>query len=119
MCVQLTPCGRASCASDSPGLSAVGSTGQGGLQLLNRGLHIGWAMVSGRIAGRNVARASERSDLGVAAGVAVEWNADHRRYCATVWRLPPGVRARPLETAPAGKYGHWLAVTSPCADVSL
>ena len=30
-----------------PGLWAAGSTGQGGLQLLNHGLHIGWAMVSG------------------------------------------------------------------------
>ncbi|MET1156700.1 FAD-binding protein, partial [Arthrobacter sp.] len=49
-----------------PGLWAAGSTGQGGLQLLNHGLHIGWAMVSGRIAGRNVARAPGRSDLAVA-----------------------------------------------------
>lgn len=54
-----------------PGLWAAGSTGQGGLQLLNHGLHIGWAMVSGRIAGRNVAQASDRRDLRVAAGVAV------------------------------------------------
>ena len=49
-----------------PGLLAAGSTGQGGLQLLNHGLHIGWAMVSGRIAGRNVARAPGRDDLAVA-----------------------------------------------------
>ncbi|GAA3861154.1 flavocytochrome c [Leifsonia kafniensis] len=46
-----------------PGLYAAGSTGQGGLQLLNHGLHIGWAMVSGRIAGRNAAHASLRTDL--------------------------------------------------------
>lgn len=46
-----------------PGLYAAGSTGQGGLQLLNHGLHIGWAMVSGRIAGRNAAHAEPRRDL--------------------------------------------------------
>lgn len=46
-----------------PGLYAAGSTGQGGLQLLNHGLHIGWAMVSGRIAGRNAAHAPDRTDL--------------------------------------------------------
>lgn len=45
------------------GLWAAGSTGQGGLQLLNHGLHIGWAMVSGRIAGRHAAQASMRNDL--------------------------------------------------------
>ncbi|MCX6497324.1 MAG: FAD-dependent oxidoreductase [Arthrobacter sp.] len=54
-----------------PGLWAAGSTGQGGLQLLNHGLHIGWAMVSGRIAGRNVAQAPSRQDLAVAEGVPV------------------------------------------------
>ncbi|MCG2623372.1 FAD-dependent oxidoreductase [Arthrobacter sp. I2-34] len=46
-----------------PGLWAAGSTGQGGLQLLNHGLHIGWAMISGRIAGRNAAQAPDRTDL--------------------------------------------------------
>ncbi|MBN9177495.1 MAG: FAD-dependent oxidoreductase [Microbacterium sp.] len=46
-----------------PGLYAAGSTGQGGLQLLNHGLHIGWAMVSGRIAGRHAAHAAARDDL--------------------------------------------------------
>ena len=46
-----------------PGLWAAGSTGQGGLQLLNHGLHIGWAMVSGRLAGRHVAQAQNRLDL--------------------------------------------------------
>jgi succinate dehydrogenase/fumarate reductase flavoprotein subunit len=46
-----------------PGLYAAGSTGQGGLQLLNHGLHIGWAMVSGRIAGRSAAQAQPRADL--------------------------------------------------------
>lgn len=50
-----------------PGLWAAGSTGQGGLQLLNHGLHIGWAMVSGRIVGRNVAASPPRADLNVAA----------------------------------------------------
>lgn len=46
-----------------PGLWAAGSTGQGGLQLLNHGLHIGWAMVSGRIAGRHVAQATHRQNM--------------------------------------------------------
>ncbi len=46
-----------------PGLFAAGSTGQGGLQLLNHGLHIGWAMTSGRIAGRHAAQAADRVDL--------------------------------------------------------
>ncbi|KAE8764011.1 FAD-dependent oxidoreductase [Georgenia thermotolerans] len=46
-----------------PGLWAAGSTGQGGLQLLNHGLHIGWAMISGRLAGRHVAQAQNRLDL--------------------------------------------------------
>ncbi|MEU6320717.1 FAD-dependent oxidoreductase [Streptomyces sp. NPDC047009] len=46
-----------------PGLWAAGSTGQGGLQLLNHGLHIGWAMISGRIAGRHAAQAGPRTDL--------------------------------------------------------
>jgi len=49
-----------------PGLWAAGSTGQGGLQLLNHGLHIGWAMISGRLAGRHVAQAQNRLDLKVA-----------------------------------------------------
>lgn len=51
-----------------PGLWAAGSTGQGGLQLLNHGLHIGWALVSGRIAGRHVAQAPVRQDLVPLAG---------------------------------------------------
>lgn len=54
-----------------PGLWAAGSTGQGGLQLLNHGLHIGWAMVSGRLAGRNVAQAQKRQDLTVVESVPV------------------------------------------------
>jgi fumarate reductase flavoprotein subunit len=37
------------------GLYAVGSTGQGGLILKNHGLHISWAVASGRVAGRAVA----------------------------------------------------------------
>jgi fumarate reductase flavoprotein subunit len=36
-----------------PGLYAAGSVGQGGLILPGHGLHIAWALVSGRIAGRN------------------------------------------------------------------
>lgn len=38
-----------------PGLYAVGSAGQGGLLLEGHGHHLGWAFVSGRIAGRNAA----------------------------------------------------------------
>lgn len=37
------------------GLFAAGSTGQGGLILEGHGHHLGWAFVSGRIAGRNAA----------------------------------------------------------------
>jgi succinate dehydrogenase/fumarate reductase flavoprotein subunit len=36
-----------------PGLYAAGSTGQGGLLLEGHGHHLGWAFISGRIAGRN------------------------------------------------------------------
>jgi succinate dehydrogenase/fumarate reductase flavoprotein subunit len=39
-----------------PGLYAAGSVGQGGLVLEGHGHHLGWAFVSGRIAGRNAAR---------------------------------------------------------------
>ena len=38
------------------GLFAAGSVGQGGLLLEGHGHHLGWAFVSGRIAGRNAAR---------------------------------------------------------------
>lgn len=38
-----------------PGLYAAGSTGQGGLILEGHGHHLGWAFVSGRLAGRNAA----------------------------------------------------------------
>jgi len=38
-----------------PGLFAAGSVGQGGLLLEGHGHHLGWAFVSGRIAGRNAA----------------------------------------------------------------
>jgi succinate dehydrogenase/fumarate reductase flavoprotein subunit len=38
-----------------PGLYAAGSTGQGGLLLGGHGHHLGWAFISGRIAGRNAA----------------------------------------------------------------
>ena len=37
------------------GMFAAGSTGQGGLILANHGLHVAWAMTSGRIAGRAAA----------------------------------------------------------------
>jgi len=40
-----------------PGLYAAGSAGQGGLLLEGHGHHLGWAFVSGRIAGRNAAAA--------------------------------------------------------------
>lgn len=39
-----------------PGLYAAGSAGQGGLLLEGHGHHLGWAFVSGRIAGRNAAQ---------------------------------------------------------------
>lgn len=38
-----------------PGLYAAGSTGQGGVLLHGHGHHLGWAFVSGRIAGRHAA----------------------------------------------------------------
>ncbi len=41
--------------SPIPGLYAAGSTGQGGLMLEGHGHHLGWAFVSGRIAGRHAA----------------------------------------------------------------
>lgn len=37
-----------------PGLFAAGSNGQGGMLLEGHGHHVGWAFVSGRLAGRNV-----------------------------------------------------------------
>jgi succinate dehydrogenase/fumarate reductase flavoprotein subunit len=40
-----------------PGLFAAGSNGQGGLMLDGHGNHIGWAFISGRIAGRTAATA--------------------------------------------------------------
>jgi len=42
-----------------PGLWAAGSTGQGGLVLNGHGLHILWAMASGRISGRSAAAGLE------------------------------------------------------------
>jgi len=45
-----------------PGLYAAGSAGQGGLLLEGHGHHLGWAFVSGRMAGRNVANEPARSD---------------------------------------------------------
>jgi fumarate reductase flavoprotein subunit len=44
-----------------PGLYAGGSNGMGGMIIWGHGLHIAWAMTSGRIAGRNAARAADRS----------------------------------------------------------
>ena len=44
-----------------PGLYAAGSTGQGGLLLEGHGHHLGWAFISGRIAGRNAAFGVMRS----------------------------------------------------------
>jgi succinate dehydrogenase/fumarate reductase flavoprotein subunit len=38
-----------------PGLYAAGSAGQGGLLLEGHGHHLGWAFISGRIAGRHAA----------------------------------------------------------------
>ena len=38
------------------GLYAAGGIGQGGMMLKGHGLHIGWALTSGRIAGETVAR---------------------------------------------------------------
>lgn len=46
-----------------PGLYAAGSAGQGGLLLEGHGHHLGWAFVSGRMAGRNAA-ASPAGDVG-------------------------------------------------------
>ena len=39
-----------------PGLFAAGSAGQGGLLLEGHGHHLGWAFISGRIAGKNAAK---------------------------------------------------------------
>ncbi len=44
-----------------PGLYAAGSVGQGGLLLEGHGHHLGWAFVSGRIAGRSVAGGSSQA----------------------------------------------------------
>jgi predicted oxidoreductase len=52
-----------------PGLWAAGSTGQGGLQLLNHGLHIGWAMAT--CADRGRARGPAGNLSGPAVGTMV------------------------------------------------
>ncbi len=44
-----------------PGLFAAGSAGQGGLLLEGHGHHLGWAFISGRIAGTNAASSSALS----------------------------------------------------------
>lgn len=54
-----------------PGLYAAGSAGQGGLLLEGHGHHLGWAFISGRIAGRHAAldaraRVGEESMLAAA-----------------------------------------------------
>jgi succinate dehydrogenase/fumarate reductase flavoprotein subunit len=53
-----------------PGLYAAGAAGQGGLLLEGHGHHLGWAFISGRMAGRNAAfdvpRASGQSNRGLA-----------------------------------------------------
>ena len=51
------------------GLYAAGSAGQGGLLLEGHGHHLGWAFISGRIAGRNAAldvppKVNGRRDVG-------------------------------------------------------
>jgi succinate dehydrogenase/fumarate reductase flavoprotein subunit len=46
-----------------PGLFAAGSTGQGGVLLEGHGHHLGWAFISGRIAGRNAAGDRKRHRL--------------------------------------------------------
>lgn len=45
-----------------PGLYAAGSAGQGGLLLEGHGHHLGWAFISGRIAGRAAARYDRTTD---------------------------------------------------------
>jgi fumarate reductase flavoprotein subunit len=51
-------------AEDTPiaGLYAVGSTGQSGLILRNHGLHIAWAITSGRLAARAAVRGADSAD---------------------------------------------------------
>ena len=44
-----------------PSLFAAGSVGQGGLLLEGHGHHLGWAFISGRIAGRNAAGLRQRT----------------------------------------------------------
>ncbi len=44
-----------------PGLYAAGSTGQGGLLLEGHGHHLGWAFISGRIAGRHAGQRAEQA----------------------------------------------------------
>ena len=47
-----------------PGLFAAGSTGQGGVLLEGHGHHLGWAFISGRIAGRHAAFAGPSHTTG-------------------------------------------------------
>jgi len=53
--------------SPVPGLYAVGGLGQGGMLLKGHGHHIGWAMTSGRLAGRALAHAPATASLAASA----------------------------------------------------
>lgn len=44
-----------------PGLFAAGGVAQGGMRLFGHGLHIGWAVVSGRIAAETISREMNRA----------------------------------------------------------
>ena len=50
-----------------PGLYAAGSSGQGGVILEGHGHHLGWAFVSGRLAGRRAAMGGDWTDAALAA----------------------------------------------------
>jgi succinate dehydrogenase/fumarate reductase flavoprotein subunit len=52
-----------------PGLFAAGSNGQGGMLLEGHGHHLGWAFVSGRLAGRNAALLDRGKDAGISSEV--------------------------------------------------
>jgi fumarate reductase flavoprotein subunit len=43
-----------------PGLYAVGQNGLGGMVLWGHGLHIGWAITSGRLAGTCLGKVAQR-----------------------------------------------------------
>jgi len=60
------------------GLYAAGSTGQGGLLLEGHGHHLGWAFISGRIAGRSAAYAVPPIN---SKDLATESNGNSRKMC--------------------------------------